>query len=82
MSGLSAPVLVTHAGDGSGRLFIVERPGRIRIFKNEALLVTPFLDIQSDVQSGGEKGLLALAFDPDYESNGHFYVMYTAPLAR
>jgi Zn-dependent metalloprotease/glucose/arabinose dehydrogenase len=76
-SGLSGPVLITHAGDGSGRIFIVEQAGRIRIFKNGALLATPFLDIQSLVSSGSERGLLALAFHPEYETNGLLYVMYT-----
>ncbi|MBI4761640.1 MAG: PQQ-dependent sugar dehydrogenase, partial [Chloroflexi bacterium] len=79
-AGLSAPVFVTHAGDGSGRLFIVEQAGRIRVVKNGSLLSTPFLDIQSLVKSsGGEQGLLGLAFHPSYETNGKFYVLYTAP---
>jgi glucose/arabinose dehydrogenase len=80
VGGLSEPLFITHAGDASGRLFIVERPGRIRIFKNGSLLSTPFLDIQSIVRSnGGEQGLLGLAFHPLYETNGKFYVIYTAP---
>jgi glucose/arabinose dehydrogenase len=78
-SGLTQPVLVTHAGDGSGRLFVVEQPGRIRIVKNGSLLATPFLDIAADLRAGGERGLLSLAFHPSYETNGYFYVMYTAP---
>ncbi len=76
--GLSQPVYVTHAGDGSGRLFIVEQAGVIRIFKNGALLTTPFLDITSRVLSGGEQGLLSVAFHPQYSSNGRFFVNYTA----
>ncbi|MEP0805114.1 MAG: PQQ-dependent sugar dehydrogenase, partial [Chloroflexota bacterium] len=80
VSGLSEPVFVTHAGDASGRLFIVERAGRIRVVRNGSLLPTPFLDIQSIVKSsGGEQGLLGLAFHPSYETNGKFYVIYTAP---
>ncbi len=80
VGGLSNPVFITHAGDGSGRLFIVERSGRIRVVKNGSLLATPFLDIQSLVKStSGEQGLLGLAFHPSYESNGKFYVVYTAP---
>jgi len=79
VAGLTQPVLATHAGDGSGRVFVVEQPGRVRVVKNEALLGTPFLDIQADVRTGGERGLLALAFHPSYETNGFFYVMYTAP---
>ena len=81
-SGLSNPVFITNAGDGSGRIFILERSGRIRIFKNGILFPTPFLDIQSIVKStGGEQGLLSLAFHPSYGSNGKFYVVYTAPRA-
>ena len=81
-SGLSDPVIITHAGDGSGRKFVVERSGRIRIIKSGTLLSTPFLDIQSFVKStNGEQGLLGLAFHPSYGSNGKFYVVYTAPRA-
>jgi glucose/arabinose dehydrogenase len=77
-SGLSLPVHITHAGDGSGRLFIVERAGRIRIFKNGALLGTSFLDITSRVlDTGSEQGLLSVAFPPGYgASKNHFYVYY------
>ena len=75
--GLVHPVYVTHAGDGSGRLFIVEQAGVIRIFKNGSLL--PFLDISSKVLSGGEQGLLSVAFHPQYRSNRRFFVNYTAP---
>jgi glucose/arabinose dehydrogenase len=79
--GLSQPVFITNAGDGSGRLFILERAGRIRIVKNGALLGTPFLDIDQIVNSaGGEQGLLALAFHPNYASNGLFYTVHTAPI--
>lgn len=78
VSGLSSPVEVTNAGDGSDRIFVVERAGRIRIVENGTLLATPFLDIDSIVNSGGgEQGLLGLAFDPDYATNGDFYVHYT-----
>jgi len=77
-SGLQQPVLVTHAGDGSGRLFVIERAGRIRILNGDAPAATPFLDIRSKVAStGGEQGLLGLAFHPAYESNGQLYVYYT-----
>src|SRR5512142_1220094 len=61
------PVYVTHAGDNSGRLFIVERAGTIRIMKNGTLLPTPFLDITSRVQSAYiEQGLLSVAFPPGF----------------
>jgi glucose/arabinose dehydrogenase len=74
---LSSPVFVTHAGDGSGRLFIVEQTGRIKILLNGTVLATPFLNIASKITNGGERGLLGLAFHPDYKSNGKFYVDYT-----
>ncbi|MGB8509058.1 MAG: PQQ-dependent sugar dehydrogenase, partial [Pyrinomonadaceae bacterium] len=77
VTGLSQPVSITHAGDGSGRLFIVEQGGRIRIIKNNAVLPAPFLDISNRVSTGGERGLLGLAFPPAYASNGRFYVNYT-----
>jgi glucose/arabinose dehydrogenase len=77
-SGLNQPIFVTNAGDGSGRLFIIQRAGQIRIQKNGVLLSTPFLNIQSIVNSsGGEQGLLALAFHPNYETNGRFYTVHT-----
>jgi glucose/arabinose dehydrogenase len=75
--GLSQPLFVTHAGDGSGRLFIVEQPGRIRIVSRGALAPAPFLDISARVLSGGERGLLGLAFHPDYTRNGRYFVNYT-----
>jgi glucose/arabinose dehydrogenase len=76
VSGLTNPVYLT-APPGDSRLFIVEQVGRIRVYKNGALLTTPFLDIANIVQSGGEEGLLSVAFDPAYATNGHFYVYYT-----
>lgn len=78
VSGLSNPVYVTHAGDGSGRLFAVEQAGIIRIVQKGALLPTPFLDIRDRVESGGEKGLLSVAFHPNYETNRRFFVDYTS----
>ncbi|MDQ3804392.1 MAG: PQQ-dependent sugar dehydrogenase [Acidobacteriota bacterium] len=81
VGGLAQPVGVTHAGDGSGRLFIIEQGGRVRIFKNGALLATPFLDISNRISSGGEQGLLGLAFPPGFASKGYFYVNYTLPNA-
>jgi glucose/arabinose dehydrogenase len=77
VTGLHVPVFVTNAGDGSGRLFILEQAGIIRIFQNGNLLDTPFLDIRSRVKSGGERGLLGLAFHPQYAQNGYFYINYT-----
>ncbi|MBI4558729.1 MAG: PQQ-dependent sugar dehydrogenase [Candidatus Hydrogenedentes bacterium] len=76
-AGLELPVFLTAAPGDEGRLFVVEQPGRIRIIKDGALLVRPFLDIRAQVGSGGECGLLGLAFHPNYNSNGLFYVDYT-----
>lgn len=75
-SGLAAPLLLT-APAGDPRLFIVEQPGRIRVVKGGALLPTPFLDLTDRVESGGERGLLGLAFHPRYGENGFLYVNYT-----
>ncbi|MCB1049938.1 MAG: PQQ-dependent sugar dehydrogenase [Acidobacteria bacterium] len=73
---LSKITSITNAGDE--RLFILEQDGRIRIFENNGLLATPFLDIASIVNSGDpERGLLGLAFHPDYAQNGYFFVNYT-----
>jgi glucose/arabinose dehydrogenase len=77
VSGLSSPLFVGHAGDGSGRLFIVERGGVIKVLQPGASTPTVFLNITSKVQSGGEQGLLGLAFHPLYESTGRFFVFYT-----
>lgn len=78
VSGLAAPVGITHAGDGSGRLFVVEKGGVIRILQGGELLPNPFLDITDEVGSqGSEQGLLGLAFHPDYRENGLFFVNYT-----
>ena len=76
-SGLRQPVHLTNAGDGSGRLFVVEKAGRIRIIKDGTLLETPFLDINEQVGSEGECGMLSVAFPPDFTTEGVFYVYYT-----
>ena len=76
-SGFASPVTVTNAGDGSGRLFVVEQFGRIRILAGGVVLPTPFLDIHELVSCCNEQGLLGLAFHPDYSNNGFFYVYYT-----
>jgi hypothetical protein len=74
---LASPVGITHAGDGSGRLFIVEQQGTIRIVAGTNLLSNPFLDVRDRVVTGSERGLLCVAFPPGYATNGHFYVNYT-----
>ncbi len=75
-SGLGSPVHLT-APAGDGRLFVVEQAGRIRIVRGGELLATPFLDIDSIVQGGAERGLLSMAFHPQYATNGFFYVNYS-----
>lgn len=75
-TGLSNPVHLA-APPGDPRLFVVEQAGRIRIVQDGELLPTPFLDIVSKVASGGERGLLSVAFHPDYAANGYFFVNYT-----
>jgi glucose/arabinose dehydrogenase len=77
-SGLVNPVGLVNAHDGSNRLFIIEQGGDIKIYDGSHVLVTPFLNIASRVLSGGERGLLGLAFDANYTSNGFFYVYYTS----
>ena len=76
-SGLHSPVGVTHAGDGSRRLFILEQAGRILIHDGSRVLPSAFLDVSALVSCCGERGLLGLAFHPDYVTNGLFYVDYT-----
>ncbi len=75
-TGLSSPVYVTSP-PGDARLFVVEQGGRIRIIESGQLVATPFLDISSRMTSGGERGLLSLAFHPSYKTNGFFYVYFT-----
>jgi glucose/arabinose dehydrogenase len=77
-TGLSKPVLLTNAGDGSGRLFVVEQTGRIRVISSAGvLLATPYLDFTGLVAKGSEQGVLGLAFHPRFEQNGYLYVNYT-----
>jgi glucose/arabinose dehydrogenase len=76
--GLSSPLGVVNAGDGSNRLFIVERGGKVRVVSGGVLRSAPFLDIGSRTTPGGERGLLGLAFHPDFGVNGHVYLYYTA----
>lgn len=76
--GLNEPVYLTHAGDGSGRLFVVEQPGRILVVQNGRVNPEPFLDITPLVGSGGsEQGLLSVGFHPDFAQNGYLFVNYT-----
>jgi len=77
ITSIDSPVAITHAGDGSGRLFITLQAGQILIYNGQQLLADPFLDIRALVSSGGERGLLSAAFHPNYVANGFFYVDYT-----
>ncbi len=76
-SDLDAPVDIANADDGSGRLFVVEQAGRIRIVRDGTLVDRPFLDIVDRIASGGERGLLGLAFHPDYPTDPRLFVDYT-----
>jgi glucose/arabinose dehydrogenase len=84
-TGLSFPLGLAHAGDGSGRVFLLQQTGQILVHTGSQLLATPFLDVRPLLPEAcravpprcGESGLLGLAFHPDYESNGYFYVNYT-----
>jgi glucose/arabinose dehydrogenase len=75
--GFDQPVQVVDPGDNSHRLFVVEQPGRIRIVRDGQVLPEPFLDITDLVGCCGERGLLSVAFHPDYASNGDFFINYT-----
>jgi len=76
---ISYPLLLTHANDGSNRLFVVERFGKIKVFPNDPAVAisTTYLDLSNSVATSGEGGLLGLAFHPDYADNGHVFVNYT-----
>src|SRR5436190_4125415 len=72
-----SPVYVTAPPGDSSRLFVVEQGGRIQVLRNGRRQARPFLDVSSEVRSGGEQGLLSMAFAPDYAASGLFYVNYT-----
>ena len=74
---LVSPLAVTHAGDGSGRIFVLEQRGQIRIVRDGQLLGDPFLNIGDRLTAGGERGLLGLAFHPDFPNDPRFFVNYT-----
>lgn len=75
-SGFERPLAVTNTGYDE-RLFVVEQTGRIRIVEDGQILATPFLDVSAKISTGGERGLLSVAFHPDYNDNGRFFVNYT-----
>src|SRR5262245_22816345 len=76
-TGLLSPIYVTNAHDGTPRLFIVEQLGHIKVLQPGATTPTVFLDIASKVLFGGERGLLGLAFHPNFHLNRQFFVNYT-----
>jgi glucose/arabinose dehydrogenase len=75
--GFTNPTHIANAGDGSGRLFVVEQAGTIRIIHSGSVLSVPFLDIAAKVLAGGERGLLNVAFPPQFAGKQYFYVNYT-----
>jgi hypothetical protein len=75
--GLSSPLDFQVPPGDRARAFVVEQTGRIRIVRGGAVVATPFLDVASRISTGGERGLLGLAFHPQYASNGRFFVNYT-----
>ncbi len=77
ITGLSSPVYVTGARDGTNRLFVVEQGGRIKAYTQAGASLGTFLNISGSIATGGERGLLGLAFHPDYETNGKYYVYFT-----
>jgi len=77
LEGLSSPTFAANAGDGSNRLIILEQSGDILVRQPGASTTTTFLDIRERVLAGGERGLLGLAFHPQYSTNGRFFVYYT-----
>jgi glucose/arabinose dehydrogenase len=77
VDGLVAPLAVTHAGDGSGRIFVVEQRGQIRVVEDGQLRGDPFLNIGDRITSGGERGLLGLAFHPSFPDDPRLFVNYT-----
>jgi glucose/arabinose dehydrogenase len=74
---LTAPVFATAPPGDTLRLFVVEQAGLVRVLRRDTLLATPFLDLRGKISSGGERGLLSLAFHPQYATNGRFYVYFT-----
>ena len=77
LQGFSSPLYITNAHDDSNRLFIVEQGGRIKVLAPGATTPTVFLDVSSKVLSGGERGLLGLAFHPQFGTDSRFFVYYT-----
>jgi glucose/arabinose dehydrogenase len=82
-TGLAGPLFVTHAPGDTSRLFILERSGRIKILRSGTVLTRPFLNVSSLItSSSGEQGLLGMAFDPHYATNGYFFLNFTNTLGN
>ena len=79
--GLSSPVAFVPDPTSTTRFFIVEQGGLIRVLDNGVLLATPFLDLRTAVRTGGEQGLLGMAFAPDAATSGRFFLYFTKPRA-
>ena len=77
VASISGIVTITHPDDGSGRLFLVQQNGQIRILAGGRLIGKPFLSVPGLISCCGERGLLGLAFHPDYKKNGFFFIYYT-----
>src|SRR5205085_2757090 len=75
-SGLSLPVALVQDPTLSDTQYVVQQGGRIRVLQSGSVLATDFLDLRSSIVSGGEQGLLGLAFAPDYASSGRFFVNF------
>ncbi len=77
---VAQPITIVNAGDGSGRLFVLEKGGRIRVIRDGRVLATPMLDLSAKVSKGSEQGLLGIAFPPGFAAKQYFYVNYTNTL--
>lgn len=75
--GFDRPVVMLDADDGSGRMFVVEQSGRVRIISDGATLETPYLDISDQITTGNEQGLLGMALHPTFPDTGEFFIYYT-----
>ena len=74
---LTQPISLKNAGDGSGRLYVVEQGGRVKVIENGSVVSGNFLNISSQISTGGERGLLDIAFHPNYSQNGRLFTHYT-----
>jgi glucose/arabinose dehydrogenase len=79
VTGLSAPLAVVNAHDGSGRIFVAQQGGQIRIVRENSLVAAPFVDLSDEISSGGERGLLGVAFHPRFPTDPRVFVDYTDP---